>query len=306
MKNRHRIGVLGSLVAAILLSGSGSAVADSRHASGEWGSAVLEEGVNTAGFGEGCPIETPDGLSLLIASNRSGNNVNDIWAADRPSIDSPFGEPRKLEPPVSYDTSSEFCPFPAYGRALLFVSTRADGCGGGDIYYTRQSPAGGWSEPVNLGCAPLGPNTVDTEYSPSIVETWYGTFLFYSTSGGTGNNDIYVSVLGGDGKFGPGSVVASLSSPYEDFMPNVRARDEGGFEIVFNSDRPTWGRKQEPAVGGQDVYTSVSWWLPGYWSAPVNLGPNVNTAASETRATLSGDGRRLHFGRSGDIYVSER
>jgi hypothetical protein len=38
----------------------------------------------------------------------------------------------------------------------------------------------------------------------------------------------------------------------------------------------------------------------------VNAGSNVNTAAAETRASLSGDGERLHFGRLGDIYVSTR
>ena len=89
-------------------------------------------------------------------------------------------------------------------------------------------------------------------------------------------------------------------------MPNVRAREGGGFEVVFNSDRPTWGHRAEAAFGGQDVYTATAWWLPYFWTSPINVGPNVNTNASETRATLSGDGKRLHFGRSGDIYVSER
>jgi hypothetical protein len=42
------------------------------------------------------------------------------------------------------------------------------------------------------------------------------------------------------------------------------------------------------------------------WSTPVNLGGNVNTLGNETRASLSGDGHRLHFGRDGDVYVSER
>jgi hypothetical protein len=42
------------------------------------------------------------------------------------------------------------------------------------------------------------------------------------------------------------------------------------------------------------------------WSAPINLGDNVNTPGSETRATMSWDGRRLYFGRDGDIYTSSR
>jgi hypothetical protein len=50
----------------------------------------------------------------------------------------------------------------------------------------------------------------------------------------------------------------------------------------------------------------VSHHLPFQWKEPVNLGSNVNSAESETRSTLSTDGERLYFGRSGEIYVSER
>jgi hypothetical protein len=49
------------------------------------------------------------------------------------------------------------------------------------------------------------------------------------------------------------------------------------------------------------------------WSTPVNLGPSVNTAASETRPSLSWDGTALYFGsnRAGgdgdsDHYVTTR
>ncbi len=42
------------------------------------------------------------------------------------------------------------------------------------------------------------------------------------------------------------------------------------------------------------------------WTAPRNLGDAVNTPGVEQRATLSADGRRLYFGRDGDIYVSSR
>jgi hypothetical protein len=38
----------------------------------------------------------------------------------------------------------------------------------------------------------------------------------------------------------------------------------------------------------------------------VNLGTAINTAAPETRPSLSWDGERLYFGRAGDIYVSQR
>jgi hypothetical protein len=50
------------------------------------------------------------------------------------------------------------------------------------------------------------------------------------------------------------------------------------------------------------------------WSTPTNLGPDVNSAASETRPSLSWDGTTLYFGStrpaseagSSDIYLTTR
>jgi hypothetical protein len=276
----------------------------------EWTPAVAVSEVNST-FPDGCPIESADGLSLFIASNRTGTaGANDIWAADRDSLTSPWGTPRNLGAPINM-SAADFCPTPVLGRSLLFVSERlGDGtgpapCGGGDIYLSRQSPAGGWSTPKMLKCAPEGPNFSGGERSPALVETDLGTYLFYSSNGSGGDQDIYVSRMGADGEFGPGTVVAELSTEFEDIMPNVRARADGMFEIVFSSNRPTWGRG-EAASGGQDVYHARSWWPSGSWSAPRNLGGNVNTPGVEQRSTLSQDGKRLYFGRDGDIYMSIR
>jgi hypothetical protein len=270
--------------------------------------------VNTSA-GEGCPIETPDGLSLFFASNRAGgvgsNTLNDIWVADRDSVDSPWKEPKNIGEPINTETA-DFCPTPV-GRSLYFVSERTTTpagvapCGGGDMYLTRQSPTGGWSAPVLLECAPKGPNFPGAERSPSLVESAFGTFLFYSSTGNGSQQDIYVSRLGANGKFGPGKIVRDLSTPeYNEIMPNVRAREDGSFEIVFSSDRPTWGRKQDPAFGGQDVYYSRSFWLTDHWSAPENLGSNINGTANDQRSTLSADGKRLYLGKGPDMFVSDR
>jgi hypothetical protein len=240
----------------------------------------------------------------MFASGRSGGaGGTDIWVIDRPAVDGGWSEPKNLPWPVN-SSAADFCPSPL-GRTLYFVSDRdPDACGGADIYVTRQSPAGDWAEPVHLPCAPEGPNTAATERSPSLVETWYGTFLFYSTAGPGGDDDIHVSILGFDGTFGPGYVVRDLSTPgYQDQMPTVRARAKSGFEITFNSDRP--GTSRNPAFGGQDAYWARARFLPFWWSTARNAGPNVNTAANETRASLSVDLQRLYVGR-GDIYVSER
>lgn len=314
MSNKRRVMTrAGYSLAATLIVGavSGSALAGDHHRfASRWTTAVTIPELNSPA-GDGCPIETEDGLSIFVASAREGTlGANDIWAADRASIDSPWGEVRNLGEPIN-TMWADFCPTPVMGRWLFFVSERpGDGtgpapCGGGDMYLSRQSPAGGWSEPEMLQCAPHGPNTVGGERSPSLVETWHGTYLFYSTNGDGPNQDIYVSTLGPKG-FGRGKKIAALSTPdFEDIMPNVRVREDGALEMVFSSNRTTWGGKQ-PAFGGQDVYISYSWWPTKGWSAPQNLGKAVNTAGVEQRATLSHDGKRLYFGRDGDIFMSTR
>jgi Tol biopolymer transport system component len=253
----------------------------------------------------GCPHESRDGLTIYMASGQPGGQGDlDIWVAHRESLDEAFGEAENLPHPVN-SAAPDFCPTPVGGKYLFFVSARpaADACGSGDIYLTRYNPAHGWQEPVHLDCAPDGPNTAGGEFSPSLVETDDGVYLFYS-SNGTGNMDIYRSELQPDGTFGPGQPVAELNTAFDDRMPNI---SKDGREIVFSSSRLTWGESDEfDSHGGQDVYASWRDSTDDPWSAPVNLGGGINTGADETRASLSWDRERLYFGRSGEIYVSER
>lgn len=254
--------------------------------------------------GGGCPIETPDARSLMFASGRAGGlGEIDIWTVDRENLDAPWGPPKNLPAPINSE-AADFCPSPT-GRTLFFVSTRvhAGACGGADIYMSRQSPAGDWSEPIHLPCTPEGPNTAATERSPSLIRSKFGTYLFFSTAGAAGDDDIFVSRMKYDGTFGVGKLVERLSTVgYQDQMPTVR-RKRGRVEVTFNSDRP--GTAHNPAFGGQDAYWARARALPFWWSKPKNAGPNVNTLANETRASLSADLQRLYVGR-GDIYVSER
>jgi hypothetical protein len=295
--SRYPIAVM---IGALLLV---SSAASADHSSPKWSQGQL---VIT---GAGCPIETADGLSLMLASGRPGGHGVppdlDIWVIDRPAVGAEWSTPKNLPAPIN-SAAADFCPAP-FERSLYFVSAEANpgACGGGDIYLSRQSPAGDWSEPEHLPCAPDGPNTPGTERSPSLIETWYGTFLFFSTNEGVADadEDIYVSIMNHNGAFGRGHLVQALSTPdHEDQMPTVRAL-KGAFEITFNSNRPA--TKSAPVFGGQDAYHSRARFLPFWWSKPQNAGPNVNTAGNETRASLSWDGTRLYVGR-GDVYVSER
>ena len=291
-----RIAVLGAALLVLTVPGLASA-----HDDRSWGPAVAEAGINT-GAAEGCPIESPNGHALYFASNRAGGTAdpdpNDIWKATRKSKHSAWSAAVNVGPPVN-STAADFCPTPLPGGRLLFVSSRSGPgtCGMGDIYLTRQTRHG-WAEPIHLGCdaTGTGPNFPGGEFGPTLVTTRQGTFLYFSSNGYGGDQDIYVSRRARDGTFGKATVVAELSTDSDDFMPNI---SPDGREIVFNSNRPG-------GFGGQDVYTAHRARTSDPWSAPINVGPNVNTAGNETRSSLSRDGKRLHFGRDGDIYVSTR
>ncbi|MEO8061631.1 MAG: hypothetical protein ABI821_02675 [Pseudomonadota bacterium] len=316
MQSVRRKGIHFVLALAVAAAGWTSAEAGGpQHAYADFGPAQkLSSDINTEAP-EGCPIETADGLSLMFASTRplstGGLGGNDIYVSDRDTLNSPWSKPVLLPAPIN-STAADFCPTPVYGRSLFFVTDRPTNagptppCGGGDMYLSRQSPSGSWSEPAMLECYPDGPNFPGAERSPSLVQTWFGTFLFYSSTGLGTNHDIYMSRLGGNGKFGPGALVKDLSTTqYNELMPNVRARPDGNFEIVFSSDRPTWG-KGVLAQGNQDVYYARSWWLTGLWSEPRNLGDKINTPFADQRATLSQDGKRMYLGSNNDLYVVER
>lgn len=276
-----------------------------------WATATPEQAINSA-QADGCPIESPNGLELYIASNRNGD-PNDIWVSTRPALDAQWSIPANLGAIVN-SAAADFCPTPLNGGWLFFVSNRGgpQACGAapaGDIYITRDHPVLGWETPTHLGCAPDGPNTAGAEFSPSLVETDGGTMLFYSSPGTDGLQDIYVSELDTDGTFGAGLPVpgVNLNLPgVHDQMPNV-SRD--GLEMVFASNR-TGGS------GSFDVYVTTRESTTDPWRHPENLGATVNTDGSETRPSLSGDGERLHFGRApllgtggfgpSDVFVSVR
>jgi WD40-like Beta Propeller Repeat len=257
-------------------------------------------------FLDGCPMQSPNGLRLYMASNRPGGQGSlDIWVAHRESVDAPFGPPENLGAPIN-TPADELCPTPVRGGGLFFVSrkTTADSCGMGDIYFTRNDRTDGWAEPKRLACAPEGPNSGLDEQGPSYVEEGGRELLFFSRSSPTVLGDIYVSERAEQGGFGPASPVDELNSAGNDIQPNVR---KDGREVVFSSNQPYPG-----AQGGQDVYVSTRERVDQAWSTPTNLGTAVNTAANETRPSLSWDARTLYFGRApgpegmSDIYVSTR
>lgn len=195
-------------------------------------------------------------------------------------------------------------PDPGPRRAPLLLRQPAAGpgtCGGADIYETRLRGDGSFDQPRNLGCEV---NSSADEASPfPLPERADGPVLYFSSTRpglGTGG-DLYRSRSRG-GVFGPAELVPGVNSSSDDGQPNLR-RD--GLELFFYSTRPG-------TLGGSDIYASVRASVSSPWSTPVNLGAAVNTAAGESRPSLSWDGTTLYFGStrnsaaSSDIYLTTR
>lgn len=299
---RARLLLLISIAAALAFTSLVSA----KHF-GDWSAPINLESlpgvnaeVNTTA-NEGYPIQSPDGLSLYFVSDRIGGLGGfDIWVAQRASTEDPWGAPENLGAPVN-SNSFDWSPTPVPGHGLFFVSSRAGGCGADDIYFTRFKD-GAWEVPQNVGCqinSPFG------ESGPSYFEDDAGRAILYFSSARPGgfepggiDPDIYFSV-----DFGTAQLVPGLNTAFNDVRPNVR---KDGREIVFDSNRPG-------GFGGLDILTASRESTADDWSTPTNLGPQINSAATDARATLSRDGLTMFFGSSrggteglSDIFMSTR
>jgi Tol biopolymer transport system component len=261
---------------------------------------------------DGCPFVSRDGKTLYLASNRPGGlGELDIWVSTRASVNDPWGAPVNVGEPVN-SPANDFCPTIARdGHLFYFVSARAGGCGGSDIYVTRLRDGSGFEQPQNLGCTV---NSAADEASPfPLPERASGPVLYFSSTrpGGfapdvpgalVGDVDLYVSESHG-GVFGPAELVPGANSAADDAQPNLR-RD--GLELFFSSTRPG-------TLGLADIYAATRAAATDVWSTPANLGANVNSAAVEARPSLSWDGTTLYFGStrtggegSSDLYVTTR
>ena len=279
VKARKRITAFGA--AALIASLAGIAYAHS----GVWGPPQKIDEINgnsselNTAFLDGCPIQSPDGLSLYMASNRPryvGDTRTDldIWVAHRRNKHAPFVAPQNVASPVN-TTADDFCPTPIRRGGLFFVSRRVvpGACGGADIYFTRFNRRSGWSEPQHFACqVDGGPNGAADEQGPSYLRKHDETKFSTSPAARTST----LSEQSPDGTFGPAAPVTELNSTFGDFRPNVR---RNGLEIVFDSNR-------SDTLGGQDLYSATRESLEDPWSTPVNLGPVVNTSNNETHGSF--------------------
>ena len=290
----------------------------------------LGETVNSP-WGDFFATVSKDGLSLYFTSSRDPNDPTrqkdwDIYVSQRATVTESWGPPQPLGANINTPFNEGAPTLSIDGHRMYFSSNRPNGFGGNDIYVSRRHDKRddfAWEFPDNLG---KGINTDANEASPAIVEDETGVVTLYFDSnrmvegdfgpftedGVNNGNDIYASILGSDGTFDSAVLITELSTSSLDRQPAVR-RD--GLEIIFASNRPgSITVNPPPANRPLDLWVATRAKTSDPWGTPVNLGPAVNSTATEAGPALSFDGRTLYFQSIGtvggqtffDLYVTTR
>ncbi len=223
-------------------------------------------------------------LEIVTAPEDPGVVVSNLG----PKVNSPSEE---LAPVISPD-----------GKTLYFiVDGDLDGEGKQDIYYSIKGEDGRWSEAANIG-KPLNTKWHDGILSISPGGTSALLAGAYNIDG-TKSNGYSIAHLGGGMWRDPEEM--DIADYYNKNRLTSAFLAAGGKVLLLALER-------EDSYGDLDIYISRA--NPdGSWSAPMNLGQNINTRGTDGTPFLAPDGKTLYFSSDGriglgsqDMFKSER
>jgi hypothetical protein len=228
-------------------------------------------------------------VGVVVALALGGGSAN---------ADFTFGEPVHVGPPISSPYGEGVTCITADGLEMyLSCYIRPGGMGAWDIWVSRRETVNDdWGEPENLG-APINTGQSDScaQISPDGLEMY---FVAYNRSGGYGHCDIWVTQRASrNDPWAPPENLGQLVNT-SSFDQSFRISPDG-LELYFSSTRPG-------GYGAEDLWVTKRATRNDPWGAPVNLGPPVNSSASENCPCLSSDGLLLIFSGYRDTVGSHR
>jgi Tol biopolymer transport system component len=231
-----------------------------------------------------------DGLEMYV-SVEGGKYDNgyggmfDMYVATRASTQDDWSGPVNLGPTLNGSTWEYTANISPDGLSLYFSSDRPGGSGGLDLWVaTRPAKGSPWGKPVNLG-----PTVNSSAWDLSPRESADGlTLLFHSQrAGGYGGEDIWMSTRAT--KNDPWTAPVNLGPVVNNGANDGEAvLTPDGLTLFFNSDRPG-------GSGGYDLWVTTKPSIHDAWRTPRNLGPSVNSRATEWCSSISSDGSTLYF-----------
>ena len=201
----------------------------------------LGEPFNTKG-NEGAMCVSADGnVIIFTACNRPDSYGGcDLYISSK--VGDRWTTPQNLGNEVN-STAWESQPFlSSDGKTLYFVSNRAGGCGGADIWKSTLQFSGIWGKPQNLGKVI---NTSGDEFSPFLHPDQ--KTLYFSSTGhkGLGGADIFISRLDKNKQWTkPQNLGSPVNSNKEEINLIVDAKGNKGYLSV----------EREEGKGKTDIY----------------------------------------------------
>ncbi|WAC39950.1 OmpA family protein [Pedobacter sp. SL55] len=197
---------------------------------------------------------------------------------------------------VNSEDRDYFPALTADGQTIIFTRNVK----GNEDFYTSVKKNGEWQKAQSLSENINTPSF--NEGAQSISPD--GRYLFFTGCNrpdGLGRCDIYVCRREGNDWSKPINLGQTINTGEWESQPSISA---DGSTLYFLSNRPG-------GFGGYDIWKSVMD-DEGYWTTPINLGPNVNTPYDEATPFIHPDGKTLYFSSDGwpglgqkDIFYSK-
>jgi hypothetical protein len=226
---------------------------------------------------------SPNMKEIFFAQSNSAWDKFMLYSIRR-KPDGSWTEP--IQAPFLGDLSGALRPHSSHdGRRLYFISESPR-----DAWVTLKTPFG-WSPAIKLP-EPINSDSIENAIFESPDRTlWFCSHRATETS--KGGCDLLYSKLE-HGGYLKAVALEALNTDTNDCAPVI---SPNGRYLIFHSNRPG-------GYGTADLYVSFNDGA-GNWSEPVNMGPEVNTAAVEVIAHFSPDGKYILFTRRAGFQTDE-
>ncbi len=152
---------------------------------------MFESVINSLDIDNSAIALSNDGQKMLLyrggnIQNANGDILESLLSGNE------WSDPTRLSPQINSDENETSASISPDGKTIYFISDRAHGIGGKDIWYCTQNESGDWNEAVNMG------NLLNSsEAEESVFIHPNGKVLFFSSKGhnAIGGFDIYMSVF---------------------------------------------------------------------------------------------------------------
>lgn len=239
-----------------------------------------------------------DDLTMLLGSDRATPTM--IYKATRATPTGPFQTPAALTAlngnarnpsPASSPTLTDD------GLTLYYTLVNTQGTG--DIMVSQRATT---ADDFPTGTPVVGVNTAADEEDPYITPD--GAALYFGSSTGGVQLDMYVALRKADGTFGTPRPLTAFNTAQPDSHPHLT---HDGLTLYWSSTRTDGG-----AQGGTDIWMATRPSITGAFASPTRV-PELSSATNESLSWISADNCEayLQSDRPGglgaqDIYVARR